>query len=148
MKMKVRKILISFHFIALAIAVLNTLLKSLTKYGLDSQVELTIEAAAVISGFILFFFYLIPFKKINFYFSIYALLAIFSILTWVFRSFFFGFILVIALYPVFPDENILTATPPTNRNILSEDAYEVISNELYRFTFTEADYENAEEIGG
>ena len=44
--------------------------------------------------------------------------------------------------------DILTATPPTNRNILSEDAYEVISNELYRFTFTEADYENAEEIGG
>lgn len=44
--------------------------------------------------------------------------------------------------------DILTATPPTNRNILSEDAYEVINNELYRFTFTEADYEIAEEIGG
>ncbi|MBL6446662.1 hypothetical protein JMN32_10090 [Fulvivirga sp. 29W222] len=37
---------------------------------------------------------------------------------------------------------------PSSRNILLNDAYEVITNELYRFTFKEADYENAEEIGG
>lgn len=37
---------------------------------------------------------------------------------------------------------------PVSRNILLNDTYEVINNELYQFTFTEADYENAVEIGG
>ncbi|GAA0892882.1 hypothetical protein GCM10009122_25610 [Fulvivirga kasyanovii] len=43
---------------------------------------------------------------------------------------------------------VVTATPPTDRNVLLNEAYEIINDELYRFTFTEADYENAEEIGG
>ena len=42
----------------------------------------------------------------------------------------------------------LETIPETKHDLLSESAYEVINNELHRFTFTEADYENAEEIGG
>jgi len=38
---------------------------------------------------------------------------------------------------------ILTASPPTDKNIFSEDSYEAINNELYVFTFTEEDYKNA-----
>ena len=38
------------------------------------------------------------------------------------------------------------AIPPTSRNILSNDLYTIENNELYRFTFTEEDYENAEFI--
>lgn len=38
------------------------------------------------------------------------------------------------------------AIPPTSRNILSNDVYTIENNELYRFTFTEEDYENAELI--
>ena len=37
---------------------------------------------------------------------------------------------------------------PTEGNILLNDAYEVISNELYEFTFTEEDYKNAADIEG
>lgn len=38
------------------------------------------------------------------------------------------------------------STPPSERNIFSDESYEVINNNLYRFTFTEEDYENAEEL--
>ena len=44
--------------------------------------------------------------------------------------------------------DILTSSPFTDRNILSEEPYEVLSNELYRFVFTEEDYENAADIEG
>ncbi len=37
---------------------------------------------------------------------------------------------------------------PSDRNFLLDDAYEDISNELYRFVFTEQDYSNAGEIDG
>lgn len=39
-----------------------------------------------------------------------------------------------------------TSTPPTDKNIYFEESYEVINNLLYRFTFTEEDYENAEAL--
>lgn len=38
------------------------------------------------------------------------------------------------------------SNPPSERNIFSDEDYEVINNNLYRFTFTEEDYENAEEL--
>ncbi len=38
------------------------------------------------------------------------------------------------------------AIPNTSNNILNNDAYIIENDELYRFTFTEEDYENAEEI--
>ena len=37
---------------------------------------------------------------------------------------------------------------PSNRNFLLNDAYEIMSNELYRFVFTEEDYKNAADIEG
>ncbi len=43
-------------------------------------------------------------------------------------------------------DDFVMAIPPTNRNILVGSDYEIINNELYLFTFTEEDYENAEEI--
>lgn len=42
--------------------------------------------------------------------------------------------------------NTAGTIPETEHDLLAESAYEVINNELYRFTFTEADYENAKEI--
>src|SRR5699024_7679526 len=36
--------------------------------------------------------------------------------------------------------------PKTSKNILSNEVYTIESEELYRFIFTEEDYENAEEL--
>ncbi|QDH78080.1 hypothetical protein FKX85_03125 [Echinicola soli] len=37
---------------------------------------------------------------------------------------------------------------PSERNILLEASYQIIDEEIYRFTFTEEDYQNAEVIEG
>lgn len=39
----------------------------------------------------------------------------------------------------------VNSIPKSDRNIFLDEDYDVISNELYEFTFTEADYENAKE---
>ena len=43
------------------------------------------------------------------------------------------------------DETI-NSIPDSDRNIFIDDHYEVISERLYEFTFTESDYEDAKEI--
>lgn len=104
MKIKLRKILMRIHFGALTMAIMNTLFKNFTTYSLEGDIELSIELLTAISGLTLFFFYLKPFKKINFYFSIYAVITLLSIVTLIFKILFLGFILMIILYPIFPDE--------------------------------------------
>ena len=51
------------HFIALAIAVLHTLIRANLGYGLISEVELALELTIPITGFLLFFLYYRPWKR-------------------------------------------------------------------------------------
>ena len=111
MRKKLQKALIKFHFAVLVIVLLNILFEALTKYSLDDHLELAMAVVVALSGGMLFFFCLRPFKKIAFYFSMYVLLMILAVLAWIFRSFFFGVILVILLYPIFPGEK------STNRKV-------------------------------
>ena len=55
-----------------------------------------------------------------------------------------------SLTVTFDNMRILYYSFPTtgNRNLLSNDSYIIESDELYRYIFTEQDYENAEEIAG
>ena len=117
MKMRLRKILTRFHIATLTIAILNTFVKNLSPYSLAGNIEYGIEILTVISGFTLFFFYLRPFKKINFYFSIYATVAFFLIIGLLFRGIFWGLVLSVLLFPIIPDEKefeekgIIISTP-------------------------------------
>lgn len=117
MKTRLRKILIRIHFIALTIAVLNSLFKNFTTYSLEGNIEFGIEILTAISGLTLFFFYLKPFKKINYYFSISATVSFFLIFGLIFRVFILGFVLSILLFPMIPDDKkfeengIIIATP-------------------------------------
>ena len=104
MKTRLRKILIRIHIVALTIVILNSLFKNFTTYSLEGSIEFGIWLLLAITGLTLFFFYLKPFKRINFYFSFYALITTLSIIALVFRSFFLGFILLIILYPAIPDQ--------------------------------------------
>lgn len=104
MRKKLQKVLIKFHFAVLIIVLLNTFFEILTIYSLDDHLESAMVIAVILSGSIHFFFCLRPLKKIALYFSVYVLLVILAVLTWAFRSFFFGVILIILLYPVFPGE--------------------------------------------
>lgn len=95
-----KKILLSIHIIALVAAVLNSLIKGLTVYSLEGNVEFGLEIAAAISGLILFFFYVKPFRKITLYFSIYATAAFFLLAGFIFR----GLVFSILLFPLIPDD--------------------------------------------
>ena len=104
MRTRLREILIRIHLIILAIVILNALIKSLTAYSLEENIEFGVKILAVISGLILFFFYLKPFKKINFYFSIYATIAGILIIGLIFRGIFWALILSVVLFPLIPDD--------------------------------------------
>lgn len=117
MKTRLRKILKRIHFVALTIAILNSLFENFTFYSLEGNIEFGIEILTVISGLTLFFFYLKPFKTINYYFSIYATVAFFLIIGLIFRGIFGGLVLSILLYPIIPDDKefeengIIISTP-------------------------------------
>lgn len=104
MKPKHTKILTKIHFSALIIALLNFVFNELSAYSLDGITELVIEISAVISGFLLFFFNLRPFKKINFYYIIYPLSAFLLIVGLIFQGLFWVIVLSIILYPIIPDQ--------------------------------------------
>jgi len=103
MKTRLPKILIRIHFVALTIAILNSLFKNFMAFSPASEIEFGIKILIVISGLILFFFYLKPFKKINTYFSIYAIAGIFLIIGLIFRGIFGALIISIILFPIIPN---------------------------------------------
>jgi hypothetical protein len=117
MKTRLRKILTSIHLTTLTVAILNALIKSLTAYSLEGNIEFGVKILTVISGLILFFFYLKPFKKVNFYFSIYATIAGLLIIGLIFRGIFWALVLSVFLFPLIPDDKefeengIIISTP-------------------------------------
>ncbi len=142
MKTRLRKILIRVHFVTLIIAIFNALVKNLTLYSFAWNIEFGIEILTLISGMILFFFYLKPFKKINFYFSIYATVVIFLIVGLIFRGVFWGVVLSVLLFPVIPDtkkfeENGITISTPFQGLMAACCSYQVKERQLIIF---EKDY--------
>jgi hypothetical protein len=117
MKTRLPKILIRTHFIALTIVILNSLFKNFIAFSLAGEIEFGIKILIVISGLLLFFFYLRPFKKINTYFSIYAIAGIFLIIGLIFRGIFGALIISIILFPIIPNDKefenngIIISTP-------------------------------------
>ncbi|MBD8491001.1 hypothetical protein IFO69_19770 [Echinicola sp. CAU 1574] len=89
----------------------------MTAYSLGGNIAFGIKVLAVISGLILFFFYLKPFKKITLYFSIYPLIGVLSMLGLIFRGIVWALVLSVVLFPLIPDEKefeeneIIISTP-------------------------------------
>ena len=101
---RIRTILTKVHFTVLSVAILNSISKNFTPISLADEIAFGVNLLTVISGLFLFFFYFKPFKKINFYFAVYALSAIFVITGLIFRGIFGALILSIILYPIIPNE--------------------------------------------
>lgn len=99
-----KKIIRWIHFILLTIAILNTLFKSISSYSFTYNLEYSIEILVIISGLVLFFYYLTPFDKISYYFTIYAIIGFITLLGVIFRGMFWGIIMIVVLYPIIPDE--------------------------------------------
>ena len=101
----------------MTVAIMNALINWLTTYSLEGNIDFGVKVLVVISGLILFFFYLKPFKKINFYFSIYAVIAALLIIGLIFRGLFWALVLSVVLFPLIPEDKefeengIIISTP-------------------------------------
>lgn len=117
MKITLQKVLISIHFITLSVAIINAIANNTTIYSLESSIKFGVEIVAFVSGVILFFQFLKPFRIITIYFSLYAIVGLFTIIGMTARHLFCGIFMYIFLNPVIPDiidyeSNGITITRP------------------------------------
>jgi hypothetical protein len=117
---------------------MNSLFKNLTTYSLEGNIEFGIEILTAISGLTLFFFYLKPFKRINFYFSIYATVGFFLVVGLIFRGLFWGIVLSVLLFPIIPDdkefeENGIIISTPFQGFMSSCCSYQIKERQLLIF---------------
>ncbi len=132
------KILVKIHFIVLTIVLLNALFKNFTNYALEGNTEFVFEILTAISGLILFFFYIKPFGKINFYFSIYAAATFLLIIALIFRGLIGALVISLVLYPIIPDEkeyeqNGIIVSTPFQGVIASCCSYQIKERKLMIF---------------
>ncbi|WP_018342678.1 hypothetical protein [Cytophaga aurantiaca] len=102
MKTTIQQTLLRTHVIALTIAIVNAVFKFITIYSLTGNVEFIVEMITVISGAILFFFYLKSSENDRFYFLIYPLVTFLLIVAFVTRGI-IGLLILILLFPLIPD---------------------------------------------
>ncbi|MBR9847509.1 MAG: hypothetical protein GYB35_16035 [Algicola sp.] len=103
-KTQIRNIITNIHFYLLGFAILNFILKNTIEISLNYKFSYLITVFVYVSGIILFIWNFKPFKKLAFYFSIYILTPIFTLLFWIFGGIFFGILTSILLYPIFKSE--------------------------------------------
>ena len=96
--------LLKIHFVFLILAVFNTIFKTFSDYSLHRNLELGIELFTFLSGLILFFLFIKPFKKRILYFSLYPLSLLISICGLLFQGFFWRTLTALVLYPIIPDK--------------------------------------------
>ena len=103
MKPKAKHILTRLHIVSLAIVVSNWTMESVSAFSLTNWLEMVFESLVIISGLGLFFVFLRPFRKINWYFSLYAIWAIIIPTGFLIGGIFWGVTLSILLHPIWPD---------------------------------------------
>ena len=102
--LQLKKITTKVHFFLLGLGILNFLIKETVEISLNYQIAYIITVLTYISGFILFFWNLRPFKKIAIYFSIYVITPILIINFWLFGGIFLGVLSSVVLYPIQSNE--------------------------------------------
>lgn len=101
---KRRKGIFIGHFVVLIIVVSNDVSQNITNFGFTSCLELFLKILTACSGLILFFLYLKPFKKVNIYFSIYAVSTLLLVIGFIFRGIFWALVMSVILHPIYPDQ--------------------------------------------
>lgn len=100
--MKVKPTITRIHIYLLAVIFLNVIFKLFTDFSLNYSVAFAIKIILYLTGIILFFLNLKPFKKISLYFSIFVLTALMPALFWIFHGIFLGLVSSILLFPISP----------------------------------------------
>ena len=104
---KSKNIFLKLHIALIVIIFLNFLLKTIFEISLNYQLIFLIKMVLCISGIVLFFFYLKPFKKKSIYFSFYILSPIFIFISWLIDGIFGAILGSIFLFFFSPDDSRL-----------------------------------------
>jgi hypothetical protein len=94
-----------FHFFLLIFLIIHSLISKLIGYGFSQQIVFSLKIILCVSGFVLFFLSLKPFKKRTIYFSYYFVTPVIAFLGYLFGGIFLmGILGSILLFPIFPKE--------------------------------------------
>ena len=104
---QIKKLLTKNHFYLLGFALLNFASKEILEISLNYRFAYLITIIIYVSGILLFFWNIKPFKKILFYYSLYFITPLLSLLFWLFGGIFLAIITSLVLYPVYPTKRNL-----------------------------------------
>ena len=94
-----------FHFYLLIFLIIHSLISKLIGYGFSQYIVFGFKIMLYITGFVLFFWNLKPFKKMTIYFFYYFFTPVIAFLGYIFRGFFLvGILGSILLFPIYPKE--------------------------------------------
>lgn len=117
MRVRFRNIVLRIHFIALVVAVLNAIVKSVTSFSLEGNIEFGVELLVWVSGLALFFSYFTQLRGKRYYFLIYPVALFILFVGLIFRGLLWAMLLSILFYPIIPDgkeyehNGIIISTP-------------------------------------
>lgn len=103
MNQKLLKISISVHGVAIALVVLNMLLKYFTIYSLESRIKFGIEVFALFSGFLLFLYFLAVKKRVHLYFALHGALSLLTLIGLVFSRAILFLVIFFVFRPFIPN---------------------------------------------
>lgn len=101
MTITIKKI-IRFHFLLLTLLLCNFGLNALVGFGINGGLTVVLKGILYLTGIVLFFVSLKPFKKIAFYYSLYIMTPVTLAGFYFIHGIFFGLLSSLILVPIMP----------------------------------------------
>ena len=101
-------------------------------FSLNYEIVFMLKIIIYLSGIFLFFFYLKPFKKVAIYYFYYFLTALSAILFWLSKSFIFGLLTAILIFPIYRN-----TIQYKSKNLIVHDIYQGFMSECCLYELTE-----------
>jgi hypothetical protein len=102
--MKIKQTITKTHFVLLVFILLNFAFKFFLDFSLNYSLAFVVKIIIYLTGTILFFLNLKPFRKVALYFSFFAWTSLVAAFFWLFHGIFIGILSSIFLFPVFPND--------------------------------------------
>lgn len=102
-----KRYLLSLHFLALSIIIVNAILKFSLGIGLLPSIVFAIKLLIILTGVLLCFYYIRPTKKRVVYFGFYPIVLFFLLIGFIFKGIFGAVLMSMILYPILPYEKVI-----------------------------------------
>ena len=130
-----RNIITKIHFYLLGFILLNFVLKDTLEISLNYRLAYCVVLLTYASGIVLFIWNFKPFKKIGFYYSLYLITPILTLIFWLFHGIFFAVLTSIFLYTIYPNP-----IKVENEKIIIYQKYQGLMGACCTYELTEKKY--------